>query len=221
MTTAGIIVAYPWATVQRHQKGKHNQKDHGRRGATANIHPSISPEAARKIVDYENQIAGDTLENMVIFNLDGSPLVEKQGVADRVTLSLAESEYDLKDRILSHNHPKRAALSPADASTFAKGALELRAVDDKYTYSLRRSESLKAPYYQGKLDRKFGEEINAKATQAWRNAWAEGVISGDIDPLADPVEAFGDTFPEYHHQAWQEWAAGQEYFVYERTERKP
>lgn len=99
------------------------------------------------IIEAEQQIRHEKVERGVIFSPNGNILWEKTGTKSSIDISEAIEAGLLKGCIFTHNHPLQTSFSMDDFKVFiAHGLLEMRAVDQKYAYSMSLERGLVKPH---------------------------------------------------------------------------
>lgn len=108
--------------------------------------------------EYKTQLLAYEVAN--VFNTKGDLLLTKGGVYDSVSFDKEELKL-LDDAIVTHNHPMGTTLSPQDIYMAVEHNIqEVRAVTDKYVYSLRRNGNLKRMPSYDDFDREYMKLIN-------------------------------------------------------------
>ncbi|MDD5037129.1 MAG: phage minor head protein [Methylococcaceae bacterium] len=86
----------------------------------------------------ESEIVLNAVEQTVVLNADGKVLLRKSGDANSVGFTPDELPL-LADATVTHNHPVVSSFSPKDLQLLINhDLLELRAVDEKFLYTLER-----------------------------------------------------------------------------------
>lgn len=100
--------------------------------------PGWSEKAIEQRRTDEIAIAGNKEEHAILYDSNGNRLFKKQGKADEIEYSYAETLL-MGDGVLTHNHPGGGSFSPDDIDTLRHtGLYELRAIGRDGVYVLRR-----------------------------------------------------------------------------------
>lgn len=123
---------------------------------------------AGTLAGVEAKIKNSDVEHLYIFGADGSLLGSTVGTSDEVDTAGLPPGIQLKDAVVTHNHPMAGrenlyeyapSLSQGDVNQAIKdGVAEIRAVGDRYTYSLKIAPSVRG-------DRKFRDSVMEKITE--------------------------------------------------------
>lgn len=140
-----------------------------------------SPSLRDQVISISNEIASESLENLVVLNADGAELLRKIGSADSVALKASDLAL-LPNNILLHNHPGNfpEGFSVDDVRlALWHDMAQMHAVDTFYLYSLERPQGVRwgADYWAGV------EPVWARVTkdvaERLRLAREQGKISAD------------------------------------------
>lgn len=89
------------------------------------------------IIETERRIRCNKDEIGFIFTPEGDQVWSKAGDESSIAIQEAIEAGLLKGMVFTHNHPLRTSFSFDDFKVFiAHGLIEMRAVDDKYAYSM-------------------------------------------------------------------------------------
>lgn len=100
--------------------------------------PGWSEKAIEQRRTDEIAIAGNKEEHAILYDSNGNRLFKKQGKADEIEYSYAETLL-MGDGVLTHNHPGGGSFSPDDIDMLRHtGLYELRAIGRDGVYVLRR-----------------------------------------------------------------------------------
>lgn len=97
----------------------------------------FSEKAKTELYQNESIISGNNYETAILYNSQGERIFVKKGKKDSVIFTRKEI-LQMKNCILTHNHPNGIVFSPEDINMLRKGKLsEIRACKSRGTYVLR------------------------------------------------------------------------------------
>lgn len=137
----------------------------------------------KAVADVEKDIRmNQSFETGVVFDTDGTIVIDKRGQAYRVSFS-DDEVIQMKDKIMTHNHPRGWKIKPNHithiGSSFSDSdlvsavhadVLEVRAVTPVYTFSMKRPAGGWGVTYQTVFDtyRKLEDDVRKELWQAVR-----------------------------------------------------
>ena len=96
-----------------------------------------STPARKAAVAFEASVRNDCVENGAFFRLDGTVILQKVGLSDRIPFSLSELNQ-AAGSLFSHNHPDGLSFSRQDVQiAIAHRLVELRAVSPHWRHIMR------------------------------------------------------------------------------------
>lgn len=130
-------------------------------GNAGKFEDANKPEVKSVVEMVENDIRGESVEHLYVFDQSGKKLFQTKGNAENVELT--GDEY--KDAILTHNHPASdkwdypPSFSTNDVSNGIKAGLaQIRAVSTEHTYIMDFAETARG-------NRRFETDLMARATE--------------------------------------------------------
>lgn len=95
-----------------------------------------SPKLKNALARAEQELAGETVETLRVFDLQGKPILTISGESAGIPMT-DEQVAACKDMIVTHNHPMGTSFSDLDVKLLLDfGAREIRAVGQEFIYSL-------------------------------------------------------------------------------------
>lgn len=169
----------------------------------AQAQQSVSLEQALKQV--EGEIAAAPVEHTAVLDAAGNILLRKSGDAYQVGFTVEELAQ-LKDAIVTHNHPGVASFSISDIGLMIQyDVAEMRAVDAAYIYSAARpAEGWTAQ------DKEALMQVIHDTEAAVVGEFMDKFVRGEISEAQ--IEA------ELYHELWQRVSAATK-LAYDRTAR--
>lgn len=146
----------------------------------------VSTPARAAAVKLENQIRRDSRETGAFIAADGTVVVQKTGLPDRVSFT-AKELAGTQGTLFTHNHPGNGSFSRVDVmSALASELAELRVAGPSLRYSLQPGDSWPSRI---ELDSAIRE-----AQGYAQRAVSRMIAAGDLDPRYAQAEA--------EHQVW-------------------
>jgi hypothetical protein len=103
--------------------------------------PDTSTAARKAAVAFENSVRNDVVENGAFFKWDGTVILQKVGLPDRIPFSPAELARGMNS-LFTHNHPGGLSFSPLDIQIAILYRLtEIRAVSPGWRHIMRPTAS--------------------------------------------------------------------------------
>ncbi len=170
------------------------------------------PEDRRRKV--EEEIRKNKFETGVLFDDDGGIVFRKKGNENSVTFSKAHLEK-MKNRVLTHNHPRGSSFSPADL--FLTARHELKGIRAIGTNGLGDSWRHKARFTRpGGMS--TDELISALARET--KEAEQSVMSEMVQKIQHGEISVTEANTEYWHLVWTQVSSKNEWLVYEREALK-
>ncbi len=95
-----------------------------------------SPKLKKALAGAEQKLAGEAIETLRVFDLQGNPVLTISGESAGISMT-DEQVAACKGMIVTHNHPMGTSFSDLDVKLLLdSGAREIRAVGREFVYSL-------------------------------------------------------------------------------------
>lgn len=213
-TTANGATLFTWRTKDSSKQGladKAIQRAKDAHANSASASAKQETDANRKpIRALEEKIKKQDFESAALFDKEGNQLFFKDGQSNFVKFT-DEEGAQMKDGILTHNHPRNSPFSIEDVETFLDAELyEIRAVTTDRGVSVLRRTDAKDAMFDARL---FKQEYEYLFTNAARRAtqelddkgYREKIENGDISEKQANNE-HGEIMLNYLIKSTSRWA---------------